>query len=673
MATYLTNNYQAIDFSALKETNVFETFTAVLLNTGFELNTAIANNVNAPFTSTALGKSWTQTFTGNATNGTHTITSTDGAYSIKYVGSNIGTTDNGIYKLVEYRLPNILGNPVTVTIEGAIERFNSGNLGTGTINKISYELGTLKVELFGTMTKTIVIPPDGSSPYDTFTGSVTGFNFKDANGQLQITNISPALSLAGNFDDLTFNQLDGNAQSQLTQATESNFTSLFELLDTPTYKGGTDTIIADPGSSTTQGGEGSSSNPKTLKTLEDNFSLPEGSADYYANGNELNNVMTGNSARNFFKGFAGVDTLIGNAGDDTLDGGAGKDTLNGGTGNDTYILDTTVKGKYEDKLVEAKNAGSDTLAFRSAFGLVSKPITLKLVKNFENLDVSQTNTNYNLTGDAGNNVLTGNTVNNVLDGGKGADTLVGGGGADTYILDNAGDVVTEALDADIDTINVKFLSNYALIDNIENAVLGHTKALGLTGNALNNTLTGNSAANTINGADGDDTLNGGKGSGKDTLNGDAGNDTLNGGAGNDTLNGGIGNDVLRGEAGNDVLNGGAGNDTLSGGKGKDTFDFNDKGTAGNPSVDTITDFSIKEKDVLDLRDLLDLGSNNWADYINIALTNGKTEISVSSAGTVSTSEDAHITINADLFSLTKTGTEEALYNILVSKGNLLID
>ena len=63
-----------------------------------------------------------------------------------------------------------------------------------------------------------------------------------------------------------------------------------------------------------------------------------------------------------------------------------------------------------------------------------------------------------------------------------------------------------------------------------------------------------------------------------------------------------------GEVGNDLLIGGAGNDILSGGKGKDTFDFNlaDKGTANSPSADTITDFSIKEKDVLDLRDLLDV-------------------------------------------------------------------
>ena len=88
------------------------------------------------------------------------------------------------------------------------------------------------------------------------------------------------------------------------------------------------------------------------------------------------------------KGEDGNDILNGGEGNDILDGGSGKDTLTGGNGDDTYIIDlTSVKGKYEDKIVEAKNAGSDTLAYRSAFGLVSKPITLKLIKNFENLDV----------------------------------------------------------------------------------------------------------------------------------------------------------------------------------------------------------------------------------------------------------------------------------------------
>jgi len=720
MATYLINNYTAIDFTALSNTNIFSTFFSLLTTTA-DLNVANGGNFTQDglVVNNVLGQSWIQQYDGNATRATLSFASTNGLYSISYTGSNIvnnSVNGDGVYSRITYTLPNPEnGALVKMTYEGSLTRFTTGVVGSGIINKLIYEVGTLQVELYGAITKTFVPDIGLGNSYDTYTGTINGFNFKDANGQLSITNISPPLDLA-TFDNLTFDQLDSISRLQSAQRTSGNdtFTDLFNLLDTDTFKGGSDdTVIVNPDTGNTVGGVGSSTNPYFIPNNVENLPLPEGSSDYYAIGNAANNVMTGNSARNFFEGRAGNDTLIGNGGDDNLkgedgldilnggegndilDGGAGKDTLTGGNGNDTYILDTALNGKYEDKVVEAKNAGSDTLAYRSAFGVQARPVTLKLIRNFENLDVSLTNTNYNLTGDAGNNVLTGNLQNNVLDGGRGADRLVGGGGADTYILDNAGDVVVEALDAEIDTVSVRFLSDFALIDNgssnfsnIENAILGHTRALGLTGNALNNTLTGNRAANTINGGDGNDTINGV--AGNDTLNGDAGNDTLIGGAGNDTLNGGLGNDTLNGDAGNDtlnggdaddvlnggagndILNGGAGNDTLSGGRGRDTFDFNDKGTAGNPSVDTVTDFSIRERDVLDLRDLLDIGSNDWTNFIDIALTNGKTEISISSTGNVASSEDAHITINADLFALTKTGTEVDLYNALLNK-NLLID
>ena len=42
--------------------------------------------------------------------------------------------------------------------------------------------------------------------------------------------------------------------------------------------------------------------------------------------------------------------------------------------------------------------------------------------------------------------LTGDTAANVIDGGAGADAMTGGTGNDTYVVDDAGDVITEALD-----------------------------------------------------------------------------------------------------------------------------------------------------------------------------------------------------------------------------------
>ena len=55
--------------------------------------------------------------------------------------------------------------------------------------------------------------------YDAFTGTINGFNFQDANGQLSITNISPALDLA-TFDNLTFDQLDSLSRLQSAQASQ---------------------------------------------------------------------------------------------------------------------------------------------------------------------------------------------------------------------------------------------------------------------------------------------------------------------------------------------------------------------------------------------------------------------------------------------------------------------
>ena len=80
----------------------------------------------------------------------------------------------------------------------------------------------------------------------------------------------------------------------------------------------------------------------------------------------------------------------------------------------------------------------------------------------------------------------------------------------------------------------------------------------------------------------------------DTLNGGPDNDTLNGGDGNDSLNGGNGDDSLNGGNGDDILNGLSGSDTLTGGAGADRFAY----TANNQGVDTITDFTIADGDLL---------------------------------------------------------------------------
>jgi Ca2+-binding RTX toxin-like protein len=259
----------------------------------------------------------------------------------------------------------------------------------------------------------------------------------------------------------------------------------------------------------------------------------------------------------------GNDSLTGNKKNNTLNGGAGSDTMQGGKGNDTYIVD-----HKRDTVIEAENAGTDT---------VRSSVSYTLVDNVENLILTGSS-DINGSGNALKNVITGNSGNNtlvgkdgndtliglggsdVLNGGAGADRMEGGKGNDTYIVDNVSDRVIEARNAGTDTVRSSV--SYALTDNVENLVLTGSLAINGNGNALNNVITGNSGSNKLDGKDG-----------------------------NDTLIGGGGSDILIGRAGNDVLFGGTGNDTLTGGAGRDAFVFNTKLHA-KKNVDTITDFSV---------------------------------------------------------------------------------
>jgi Ca2+-binding RTX toxin-like protein len=74
---------------------------------------------------------------------------------------------------------------------------------------------------------------------------------------------------------------------------------------------------------------------------------------------------------------------------------------------------------------------------------------------------------------------------------------------------------------------------------------------------------------------------------------------------NDVIAGGNLNDVLLGYAGNDNIVGGYGQDILRGGKGADKFVFFDYMESAPEAADTIRDFSRKEGDRIDVRDMTD--------------------------------------------------------------------
>jgi trimeric autotransporter adhesin len=360
----------------------------------------------------------------------------------------------------------------------------------------------------------------------------------------------------------------------------------------------------------------------------------QSSIGYALGANVENLTLTGSAAING-TGNALDNILTGNSGNNTLDGGLGADTLAGGAGNDLYVVDD-----MGDVVTEAAYAGTDT---------VQTALSYMLGANVENLTLTGSgainctgNTLDNvLIGNAGNNTLDGGAGNDTLDGGVGTDTLIGGVGNDTYVVDEAGDIVTEAAAAGSDTVQSSI--GYVLGANVENLTLTGSGAINGTGNALNNVLTGNSGNNTLIGDAGDDTLNGGAGA--DTLAGGTGHDTyvvdnvgdivtenagegtdtvqssigyalganvenltltgsgaingtgnaldnvLTGNSGNNTLNGGTGADIMQGGAGldaiididgNNLFDGGANGDTLTGGGGNDFF----AGGTGNDTINT---------------------------------------------------------------------------------------
>lgn len=343
----------------------------------------------------------------------------------------------------------------------------------------------------------------------------------------------------------------------------------------------------------------------------------------------------------------GNDTIIGNTANNALDGGAGVDQLTGGKGDDSYTVDFSLSGSLivlQDTITEKKNAGNDTLILRGSVTPTETLADLTLLSNLENIDLSLTNAfSLNLTGNKYANILTGNAGDNILNGGSGADTLIGGEGNDTYVLDRAGDIVTESDDEGTDTVIIKYKQSgtYTLADEIENATLSNSKNFNLVGNTAENTLTGNAKANSLNGS--------------------------------------AGEDILYGNAGKDTLIGGADDDVLTGGAGADTFIWYlaDKGSEGTAAIDQITDFSLTQKDKLNLSDLLvSETSDNISNFIDIALNGNNTEIHISSAGNFSggvynaSNEDARIVL--ENLNLLASSDEVTLLASLLNRNSLII-
>jgi serralysin len=360
-----------------------------------------------------------------------------------------------------------------------------------------------------------------------------------------------------------------------------------------------------------------------------------GIGNFTGTGNALNNIIRGGIGNDTLNGGLGADTLIGGAGNDTyvVDNagdvvdevsGSGTDlvqaaasfdlstvlgdvenlTLTGtlainGTGNG---LANTIIGNSGVNVIEGKGsadtldggAGLDTVSYASSAAGVTVTLTGAIVstgtggdaqgdsiKNFENI-----------IGSGFADTLTGDGLANVIDGGAGADNMAGGLGNDIYVVDNAGDVITEAVTGGTDLVKASIA--YSLVGtNLENLTLTGSGNIDATGNTLANILTGNAGNNRLDGGAGTDTMVGGFGDDTYVVSVAADKVTELAGQGTDTIETslatfslsaltavenltytGIGNFTGTGNALANIITGGIGNDTLKGGAGGDTFVFN---------------------------------------------------------------------------------------------------
>ncbi len=555
----------------------------------------------------------------------------DDTYTVDNVGDNVveltGEGTDTINSSVTYSLAGRFVENLNLTGAGAIDgtgnslnNIINGNAAVNTLNG-----GSGDDTLDGKAGADTMI---GGSGNDTFVVDNAGDVVTEAAAQGNDTvRSSLTYTLAANFENLVLlgaAAIDGTGNTVDNSLTGNSAANILKGLDGNDYidgGAGADTmygglgddtfVVDDAGDNVVElTGEGNDRiNSSVTYSLAGRFVETltlTGVANINATGNGLDNNLNGND---------GVNSLDGGNGNDTLDGGLGADTMTGGAGDDTFYVDNV-----GDNVVEANGAGTDKIFSSVSYTLAGRFVETLTLTGTADIDA---------TGNSQVNTLVGNAGNNTLDGGAGADTMSGGLGNDTYIVDNTADVVTELSGQGTDTIMSSV--TWSLVGAfIENLTLTGVAAINATGNNSANILTGNSAANSLDGGTGNDTLDGGLGA--DTMTGGSGNDTfyvdnvgdnvveasgggtdiiyasvdytLAGrfvetlqltGAGNINATGNSQANTLIGNSGDNTLNGGNGGDVLTGGLGADIFLF----TVGS-SVDTITDFSAAENDMINV-------------------------------------------------------------------------
>lgn len=327
-------------------------------------------------------------------------------------------------------------------------------------------------------------------------------------------------------------------------------------------------------------------------------------------GTAANDSLVGTSGDDELYGLQGDDVLDGGDGNDIIDGGTGADTMTGGAGDDLYYVDDPA-----DVVIEEEWGGWDEVRLAGSYLDVSAAWVEAVIVSYSGGATVLGGAGLNwidggsgsdwfeggggddmLSGNFGDDHLDGGDGDDELDGGMGSDTMIGGGGNDSYRVQQAGDVVTEAANAGIDTVLLHLLT-YTLPANVENVDARYASggSISITGNALNNHIIMGYGPVSVNGGAGNDTASY-QSNGAVVVDlttwvhgGAAADDSL---TGIENLTGSSGDDVLRGNGSANIFDGALGADTLVGRAGSDIYYVDNVGdvvveVAGGGSYDEV--------------------------------------------------------------------------------------
>ena len=129
---------------------------------------------------------------------------------------------------------------------------------------------------------------------------------------------------------------------------------------------------------------------------------------------EAPNVIHGGGGDDEIEGTGGNDTLFGDDGNDTITGDAGNDVIDGGNGNDNLT-----GGSGINTVSYARDGGGVTVDLSAGMGFATGVDTLAQFQN--------------VTGSQFDDMLTGDAGPNVIDGLGGTDVCNGNGGTDTLL------------------------------------------------------------------------------------------------------------------------------------------------------------------------------------------------------------------------------------------------